>query len=123
MHTVLCTVISNREIFFSRTHLIFPLSMVADFGMAKDFDTAGLSRITKSGTIMGTPVLCPSAGNYFKYSKPEVDVWCGSGNLLQYADGEFPKNFRPGKKHGILSYRSLRADSAAGCNFPENWRR
>lgn len=83
-----------------------PVAMVADFGMAKAFDTAGLSRITKSGTLMGTPVFMPrQQAINFKYSKPEVDVWAAAAAYYNMLTGEFPKNFRPGKNvwHIIIS--------------------
>ncbi len=83
-----------------------PVAMVADFGMAKAFDTAGLSHVTKTGTIMGTPVFMPRQQAIdFKYAKPEVDVWAAAAAYYNMLTGEFPKNFRPGKNawHIILS--------------------
>lgn len=75
-----------------------PAAMVADFGMAKAFDTAGLSRMTKSGTVMGTPVFMPRQQAIdFKYAKPEVDVWAAAASYYNMLTGAFPKNFRPGK--------------------------
>lgn len=38
---------------FLSDHSDMPVAMVADFGMAKAFDAAGLSKITKTGTVMG----------------------------------------------------------------------
>jgi len=74
-----------------------PVAMVADFGMAKAFDTAGLSRMTKSGTVMGTPVFMPrQQAINFKYAKPEVDVWAAAAGYYNMLTGAFPKNFRPG---------------------------
>lgn len=75
-----------------------PVAMVADFGMAKAFDAAGLSRITKTGTVMGTPVFMPRQQAIdFKYAKPEVDVWAAAASYYNMLTGAFPKNFRPGK--------------------------
>ena len=75
-----------------------PVAMVADFGMAKAFDTAGLSRITKTGVVMGTPVFMPRQQAVdFKYAKPEVDVWAAAASYYNMLTGTFPKNFRPGK--------------------------
>ncbi len=75
-----------------------PTAMVADFGMAKAFDVAGLSRITKTGTVMGTPVFMPrQQAINFKYAKPEVDVWAAAASYYNMLTGAFPKNFRPGK--------------------------
>ncbi|NCB32035.1 MAG: serine/threonine protein kinase, partial [Clostridia bacterium] len=76
----------------------YPIAMVADFGMAKAFDTAGLSRMTKSGTVMGTPVFMPRQQAIdFKYAKPEVDVWAAAASYYNMLTGQTPKNFRPGK--------------------------
>ncbi len=75
-----------------------PVAMVADFGMAKAFDAAGLSKITKTGTVMGTPVFMPrQQAINFKYAKPEVDVWAAAASYYNMLTGTFPKNFRPGK--------------------------
>ena len=75
-----------------------PIAMVADFGMAKAFDAAGLSKITKSGTVMGTPVFMPRQQAVgFKYAEPEVDVWAAAASYYNMLTGAFPKNFRPGK--------------------------
>lgn len=75
-----------------------PIAMVADFGMAKAFDAAGLSRITKTGTVMGTPVFMPrQQAINFKYAKPEVDVWAAAASYYNMLTGALPKNFRPGK--------------------------
>ena len=75
-----------------------PVALVADLGMAKAFDTAGLSKITKTGTVMGTPVFMPrQQAMNFKYAKPEVDVWAAAASYYNMLTGTFPKNFRPGK--------------------------
>lgn len=99
-----------------------PVAMVADFGMAKAFDTAGLSRITKSGTIMGTPVFMPrQQAINFKYAKPEVDVWAAAAAYYNMLTGEFPKNFRPGKNawHIILSESAIPIRQR-NANIPES---
>ena len=83
---------------FLSDHSDKPVAMVADFGMAKAFDAAGLSRITKTGTVMGTPVFMPRQQAVdFKYAKPEVDVWAAGASFYNMLTGAFPKNFRPGK--------------------------
>ncbi len=83
---------------FLSDHSDMPVAMVADFGMAKAFDAAGLSKITKTGTVMGTPVFMPRQQAIdFKYAKPEVDVWAAAASYYNMLTGTFPKNFRPGK--------------------------
>jgi len=74
-----------------------PTAIVADFGMAKAFDAAGYTRITKSGAVMGTPVFMPRQQALdTKYAKPEVDVWAASASYYNMLTGTFPKNFRAG---------------------------
>ena len=74
-----------------------PRAMIADFGMAKAFETAGLSNISKSGNVMGTPVFMPrQQALNCKYAKPEVDVWAAAASYYNMLTGQFPKNFRRG---------------------------
>ena len=74
-----------------------PTAIVADFGMAKAFDAAGYTRVTKSGAVMGTPVFMPRQQALdTKYAKPEVDVWAASASYYNMLTGTFPKNFRIG---------------------------
>lgn len=75
-----------------------PVAMVADLGMAKAFDLAGVFKITKTGQVMGTPVFMPrQQAIAYKYAKPEVDVWAAAASYYNMLTGTFPKNFRPGK--------------------------
>lgn len=75
-----------------------PIALVADFGLAKAFMTAGLSQVSQSNTVMGTPVFMPrQQALNFKYAKPEVDVWAAAASYYYMLTGELPKNFRPGK--------------------------
>ena len=76
----------------------YPVAKVADFGMAKAFETAGLSKVTKDGNAMGTPQFMPrqQAVN-FRYSKPDVDVWAAAASYYNMLTGQFPRDFAPGK--------------------------
>jgi serine/threonine-protein kinase len=73
----------------------YPVVKVADFGFAKAFETAGLSRHTRTGTAAATPVFQPrqQIANY-KYSKPEVDVWAAAASYYNMLTGSFPKDVR-----------------------------
>ncbi|HBN85099.1 MAG TPA: hypothetical protein DDZ89_14795 [Clostridiales bacterium] len=73
----------------------YPVAKVADFGFAKAFETAGLSRHTRTGTVAATPVFQPrqQIANY-KYSKPEVDVWAAAASYYNMLTGSFPKDVR-----------------------------
>ena len=90
-----------------------PVAKVADFGMAKAFETAGMSKVTKDGNAMGTPQFMPrqQAVN-FRYSKPDVDVWAAAASYYNMLTGQFPRDFAPGKNPcmvlmtgGIVSIR------------------
>jgi serine/threonine protein kinase len=73
------------------------VAKVGDFGLAKAFDLAGLSGITKSGEAAGTPEFMPRPQvlNY-KYVRPEVDVWAGAATLYVMLSGHTPRDFPPG---------------------------
>ena len=75
-----------------------PVAKVADFGMAKAFETAGMSKVTKDGNAMGTPQFMPrqQAVN-FRYSKPDVDIWAAAASYYNMLTGQFPRDFAPGK--------------------------
>ena len=75
-----------------------PVAKVADFGMAKAFETAGMSKVTKDGNAMGTPQFMPrqQAVN-FRYSKPDVDVWAAAASYYNMLTGQFPRDFTSGK--------------------------
>ncbi|MDZ8081546.1 MAG: protein kinase [Nostoc sp. DcaGUA01] len=67
---------------------------IADYGLAKAFDQAGLSGQTMSGTKAGTPVFMPRQQVInFKYAKPEVDIWATAACLYFMLTGAFPRNF------------------------------
>ncbi len=85
------------NIFLSDTTLQ-PVAKVADFGLAKAFQTAGLTKDTVTGDAAGTPVFMPRQQiiNY-RYAKPDVDVWAAAACYYYLLTGFFPKNFT-GKK-------------------------
>lgn len=86
-----------------------PTAMVADFGMAKAFDAAGRSQVSKTGAVMGTPVFMPKQqARDCKYAKPEVDVWAAAASYYYMLTGQFVKNFRP----GVNVWQVLIAESA-----------
>ena len=74
------------------------VAKVADYGLAKAFDTAGLSGQTRTGTAAGTPVFMPRQQVInFKYAKPDVDVWAAAASLYHMLTGSFPRDFVRGK--------------------------
>ncbi len=71
---------------------------VGDLGLAKAFDTAGLSGQTRTGAIGGTLIFMPRQQIVsFKYAKPEVDVWAMAASLYYMLTGTFPRNFPSGE--------------------------
>jgi len=67
---------------------------IGDLGLAKAFDLAGLSNITRTGMAAGTPAFMspPPALNY-KYAMPEVDVWAAAATLYYLLTGNTPRDF------------------------------
>jgi serine/threonine-protein kinase len=71
---------------------------VADFGLAKAFETSGLSGHTRTGQAAGTPVFMPRQQILnFKYAKPAVDVWAAAATYYCLLTGQVPKNL-PGRQ-------------------------
>lgn len=70
-----------------------PIAKVADFGLAKAFETAGLTDQTRTGELAGTPVFMPRQQiiNY-RYAKPDVDVWAAAASYYFMLTGVFPKD-------------------------------
>jgi eukaryotic-like serine/threonine-protein kinase len=67
---------------------------IADYGLAKAFDLAGLSGQTLTGSQAGTPAFIPRQQLLdFKYAQPAVDVWATAASLYNMLTGEFPRNF------------------------------
>jgi eukaryotic-like serine/threonine-protein kinase len=71
------------------------IAKVADFGLAKAFDTAGLSGQTSTGMAAGKPYFMPRQQVVnFKFAMPEVDVWAMAASLYQMLTGRFvPRDF------------------------------
>lgn len=67
---------------------------IADVGVGKAFDTAGLSGLTRTGTVAGSPATMPRQQVInFKYAKPDVDVWAMAASFYILLTGEFPRRF------------------------------
>lgn len=91
------------NIFLADTNA-YPTAKVADFGLAKGFETAGLSKHTRTGTIAGTPVFQPRQQIAdFKYAKPEVDVWAAAASYYFMLTAKFPKDVK-GKDIWLAMY-------------------
>jgi serine/threonine-protein kinase len=70
------------------------VAKLADFGMAKAFEAAGLTDFTRTGEVGGTPVFMPRQQiiNY-KYASPDVDVWAVAASYYFMLTGAFAKDF------------------------------
>ena len=71
---------------------------LADFGLAKNFENAGLSGFTKTGDMGGTPLYmpCEQLTNY-KRVKPATDVWSMGATLHFLLTGQPARDFPKGK--------------------------
>ena len=75
-----------------------PVAKVADFGLAKAFDQAGLSGLTRTGTAAGKPYyLSRRQVVNFRDATPAVDVWAAAACLYKALSGKHPREFPPGR--------------------------
>jgi eukaryotic-like serine/threonine-protein kinase len=74
------------------------IAKIADYGLAKAFDRAGLGGLSMSGSTANLPVFMPrqQAVN-FNYASAEVDVWASAACLYYMLTGTYPRNFSHGK--------------------------
>ena len=70
------------------------IARVADFGMSKSFQMAGLSGMSMTGKTAGTPVFMPPEQIInFKYVKPVSDVFSMGATMYFLLTGAFPFEF------------------------------
>lgn len=75
-----------------------PVAKIADFGLAKAFDNAGLSGLTRTGAAAGKPWYIPRQQVInFRDVTPAVDVWALSACLYRILTGAYPRDFPRGK--------------------------
>jgi serine/threonine protein kinase len=88
-------------------HSSCPDVKIADFGLAKTFNTAGLSGVTTNKELVGGMLefMCSDQAHNFRYAKPKVDVWAAAACYYYMLTGVYPKNFRGGKAplHVVLN--------------------
>ncbi|MFF4713298.1 protein kinase [Streptomyces eurythermus] len=74
-----------------------PSVKIADFGLAKAFERAGLSGHTVTGALGGSVPFMPRSQivNY-KYAGPAVDVWAATACLYWMLTGATPRDFPDG---------------------------
>ena len=70
---------------------------VSDFGLSKALDKAGLTRLTRTGMVGGTPLFMARKQVVdYRYAGPEVDVWSVAATLYFLLTGSPPRDFLPG---------------------------
>ena len=74
------------------------VAKVSDFGLSKNFDKAGFSGMTMTGSYAGTPVFMPREQvTNFKYVKPATDVWSIAATFYNMLTGKLPRDMRRGQ--------------------------
>lgn len=74
------------------------VAKITDLGLAKNFREAGLSGMTVTGSVAGTPVFMPREQvTNFKYVKPVSDVWSMGATLYNMLTGRVPRDTRRGQ--------------------------
>jgi hypothetical protein len=67
---------------------------VCDFGLAKAFDQAGLSGLTRTGATAGKPWFLPRQQVInFRNASPAVDVWALAATLYRCLTADYPRDF------------------------------
>lgn len=74
-----------------------PIAKIADLGLAKNFERAGLSGHTMTGVYAGTPIYMPKEQlTEYKYVKPVSDVWSLGASFYHMLTGFTPRDFPKG---------------------------
>ncbi|HET7291764.1 MAG TPA: protein kinase [Vicinamibacteria bacterium] len=69
---------------------------LTDFGLAKSFEQAGLSGMTATGAIGGTPYYMPREQlTSFRQVRPTSDVWSMGATLYYLISGQHTRQFEP----------------------------
>jgi hypothetical protein len=67
---------------------------LADFGLAKSFQRAGLSGLTATGTVAGTVEFMPREQlTSYREVRPTTDVWSLAATLYFLLSGRYPRDF------------------------------
>jgi serine/threonine protein kinase len=69
---------------------------LADFGLAKSFELAGLSGMTATGVVAGTLYFMPREQiTHFRLLRPASDVWSMGATLYHMLTLRYPRDFPP----------------------------
>jgi serine/threonine protein kinase len=70
------------------------IARISDFGLAKNFQQAGMSGLSITGNYAGTPLFMPREQLInFKHLKPVSDVWSMAATFYFMLTGAFPYPF------------------------------
>jgi serine/threonine protein kinase len=70
------------------------VAKLADFGLAKSFQDAGLSGMTATGAVAGTPQFMPREQlTNFRLVRPSGDVWSLAATLYHVLTLDYPREF------------------------------
>ncbi len=73
-------------------------AQIADFGLAKSFDKAGMSGMTATGAYTATLDYMPREQlTDYKYVRPASDVWSAAATFYEMLSGERPRDCAPGE--------------------------
>jgi serine/threonine protein kinase len=73
------------------------VTKLADYGLAKAFNLAGKTDMTKAGSRGGTAEFMPRQQVVqYLYAKPEVDIWAVAASLYFMLTGHTPRDFSSG---------------------------
>jgi serine/threonine-protein kinase len=71
---------------------------VADFGLAKSFEQAGFSGLTRSDQVVGTiAFMAPEQALAARYARPSVDIYASGATLYYLLSGRVPHEFARGR--------------------------
>jgi serine/threonine protein kinase len=74
------------------------IAKIGDYGLAKAFDLAGLSGLSMTGDVAGTPAFMPRQQLIdYRNAKPEVDVWAAAASLYYMLTLQYARDFPKGK--------------------------
>jgi serine/threonine-protein kinase len=94
---------------------------LADFGLAKNFETAGFSSLTRDGELRGTlPFMPPEQVIDSRYAKPPADIYSAGATLYYYLAGRYPHDFaKSSSKFAVVLRRSPTPLLRVNPNLPE----